>query len=465
LTLGLRAQDILKQTLLLCFVGSAAAWGSWEFKDQIDQEFKWAKGTEWNWNNWRNVKLNHDGSFWAPSPECEQRSADCRWGAYDGYLWINWGDSGIHRVSPSRGNKFLSGSRYDGDRCQATYVKTEAAPDIPEDLYEVLGLDEEATDAQIKRAYRKLSIKYHPDKNQGNDNAVKMFNLIREANEILGDPDKRILYDTGGLEAVKEAIKEDQQSGGGGMMDPFAAFFGGGQQQQQGNEGTGRLKAKRGPAFETQLEVSLEDAYKGGTISTNIDRRVVCRGCRHKNSPKCNSCGPCPNEVKMVQVQMAPGFVVNQQQEVPSKEKCKNEQTLLKAVIEQGMGDGAKIVFERMSEQRPGQIPGDVVFKVKVKPHSRFKRRNNDLHTEMTITLGEALLGFQKTITHLDGRLVTLTEKGVTSPYDTKRITGEGMPHHDVPSQRGDLFVKMKVDFPRQLTAEQVKFIKTSGWV
>merc|ERR1711988_75619 len=99
---------------------------------------------------------------------------------------------------------------------------------------------------------------------------------------------------------------------GGGGMDPFAAFFGGGQQQQRGNEGSGRLKAKRGQNFEAQLEVSLEDTYNGGTVSTNIDRRVVCRGCRNKRSAKCDACGRCPNEVKMVQMQMAPGFVVNQ---------------------------------------------------------------------------------------------------------------------------------------------------------
>jgi len=455
------------KTVLLscCLVSSVTAWGAWRFRNQIDEEFDWAKGTIWNWNNWRHVKLNHDGSFWAPSPECENKSPDCRWGAYDGYIWINWGDSGLHRVRASRGNKFLSGARYDGDQCQAEFYKREEAPESPDDLYEVLGLDEEATDAQIKKAYRRMSIKYHPDKNPGDEKALRKFNAIREANEVLGDPDKRILYDTGGLEAVKEAIKEDQQNAGGGGMDPFAAFFGGGQQQQRGNEGTGRLKAKRGPNFEAQLEVSLEDAYNGGTVSTNIDRRVVCRGCRDKRSPKCDACGRCPNEVKMVQMQMAPGFVVNQQQEVPSKEKCKQEQTLLKAVIEQGMGDGASITFERMSEQRPGMIPGDVVFKVKVKPHGRFTRRNNDLHMEMTITLGEALLGFQKKITHLDGREVTITEKGITGPYDTKRIVGEGMPHHDVPSQKGDLFVKMKVTFPRQMTAEQVKFIKTSGWM
>jgi len=163
----------------------------------------------------------------------------------------------------------------------------------------------------------------------------------------------------------------------------------------------------------------------------------------------------------MVQVQMAPGFVVNQQQEVPSKEKCKQEITALKAVIEQGMTDGSTITFERMSEQRPGMIPGDVVFKVKVKPHHQFTRRGNDLHMELTISLDEALLGFERQVVHLDNRVVTITETSVTGPYDTKKITGEGMPHRDVPSQKGDLYVKMKITFPPKLSDQQKNVVKT----
>jgi len=458
----------MRPLVLATTVVCVAAWGRWQFREEIDSEFEWVKGTVWNWNNWRHVKLMHDGSFIAPTPECGQPNESCRWGGYDGYIWIQWGDSGLHRVSAYRNNKFLKGARYDGDECQASYVKREEAPEGAngDDLYKVLGVDEEATDAQIKRAYRKLSIKYHPDKNPGDASAAKMFNQIREANEILGHPDKRILYDMGGIESVKEAIKEDAQGGGGQQQDPFAAFFGGGRRQQRiENEGSGRLKAKRGENFEAKLDVSLEDAYNGGAVNTNINRRVVCRNCRDKNTGKCASCGRCPNEVKMVQMQMAPGFVVNQQQEVPSKEKCKEETTTLKAVIEKGMGDGASIVFERMSEQKPGMIPGDVIFKVKVKPHHIFTRKGNDLHMEMQITLGEALLGFKKTIQHLDGREVILQETGVTGPYDTKRIAMEGMPHHDVPSQKGDLFVKMKLVFPKKLSAAQKEFVKKSGWL
>jgi len=433
--------------VMLC---SVRAWfGSsqeWEFEDTIEQEYDWLRGTEWFWNGWRNVKLQPDGSFWAPSPECEHRDPDCQWSAHDGYVWVQWGDAGLHRVSVSTDRQSLSGARYDGDRCGGTYVRTDeaaVAAQEQDDLYKVLGVDEDATEQEIKRAYRKLSVKYHPDKNNGDS---RMFDQIREASEVLGDPDSRILYDTGGMEAVKEAEKEDQQGGGG--HDPFSMFFGG-SGQQQGS------KAKKGPDFSANLEASLEDLYNGNKVPVNFKRRVVCRNCRNSHSGKCAACDPCPNEVKMVQRQMAPGFIVNQQQEVPSKEKCKEEQTQVVAEIERGMMSGSTIRFPRMSEQKPGQIPGDVIMQVQQKEHSRFVRHENDLHTTIHVTLSQALLGFEYEIEHLDGHMAKVSKKTITRPLEVIVLRGEGMPMHDVPSQLGDLHVTVEVKMPQKRFSEE----------
>merc|ERR1712151_804642 len=133
-----------------------------------------------------------------------------------------------------------------------------------------------------KKAYRKLSIQYHPDKNPDEASRLK-FNEVRDAYEILNDPDKKILYDTGGMEAVQKVDKGEVQ---------------------------------KTDDFETSFSVSLEELYNSQTKNVKISRRVVCRGCRLRPSaPQCRGCGRCPNEIKMVKVQMGP-FLTQQQQEV-----------------------------------------------------------------------------------------------------------------------------------------------------
>ena len=162
----------------------------------------------------------------------------------------------------------------------------------------------------------------------------------------------------------------------------------------------------------------------------------------------------------MVQRQMAPGFVIQQQEEVPSKEKCKNEPKKLTATIERGVAHGEQITFERASEQRPGFIPGDVIMILKQKPHSRFQRRGDDLYHKMTISLKQALTGFKTTLQHLDGHVVDIESKGVTRFGQVRKYEGEGMPVHNFPSQFGDLHVEFEVRFPRSFTKEQAEELR-----
>ena len=132
----------------------------------------------------------------------------------------------------------------------------------------------------------------------------------------------------------------------------------------------------------------------------------------------------------------------------------------MKTVIEKGMAAGSKITFERMSEQRPGQIPGDVIMNLKQKTHRMFTRDGNNLKMNMDISLKDALLGFSKTITHMDGHTVEIKRTQITRPFYVKKIKGEGMPVHQFPSEFGDLLVKFVVKMPPSLTAEQKKFIE-----
>ncbi len=320
------------------------------------------------------------------------------------------------------------------------------------DLYEILGLDEDASEKDVKKAYRKMTMKYHPDRNSGDEEAARKFREVAAAYEILGDSEKKILYDHGGMDLVKSGVPEEG-GGGGGFGGIFGGLFGGG----------GGSSAKRGKTVNMETKISLEDFYSGKETSFTVKRRVVCRGCRGKKAKtkeKCKSCGRCPNEIKMVQRQMAPGFMVQQQEEVPSKEKCKQEKKELELIIERGAPEGTQIKFKHESDQKPGQIPGDIVVSLKQKKHPVFERKGDHLHASVTISLKEALLGFELTIDHLDGHKVDLGRDRVTRPFQTVVVKGEGMPVHEAPSTFGDLHVTYEVSFPKSLTAEQIDALK-----
>lgn len=433
--------------------------------NDIHEAYAWMKGTEWKWNAWRNVKFDRDGNFDAPTPECEHRR--CKWSADATQVYIQWGQAGLHTVvpdtmAPVEGNNLVGKRVQDGDRCSAAYVGKEVN-DEDLDFYEVLGVAEEDEEnpKAIKKAFRRLSLLYHPDKCAGTfeveDSAEplsceRMMARVNLANEVLSDADKKILYDTGGMESVKKGMAEDEGQGGGGM-DPFSAFFGGGGQ---------RRSTTRGNDATVSFEVTLEDFYNGGDLSATINRRTVCRGCateKKKNSERCQSCGRCPDEVKMVQRQMGPGMIVQQEERVRSKEKCKNENTVLATHVEKGMAAEMQIKFERMAEQTPGLIPGSVLMTLKQKRHKTYTRDGNNLHMKLELTLKEALLGFKKTFTHMDGHEFAVSRAKPTRHGAVLTKQGEGMPHHEVSSEFGDLLVTVSVRFPSELTDEQKEAI------
>lgn len=330
-----------------------------------------------------------------------------------------------------------------------------------EDFYETLGLTMEASDAEIKRAYRKLSLKYHPDKNTGDVDAQQKFHKISRAYEILSDAQKRQVYDLEGIEGLEREEK------GGHSQSPFDSFFGGGGKP-------------RGPDAAMDLPVTLEELYNGAQKTARFARNVICRKCRGtgakdgKTTP-CKTCGG--QGVVLVQQRMGPGFTVQMQQQCPKcggkgkvfrhhcphchGHKVVKEEKELVAEIERGMPSDHRIVFERESEQRPGMIPGDVIFRLHQVPHPRFRRAGDDLHYEMEISLEEALLGYRKNMQHLDNRKVLLVNEAITKPFEVRMIQGEGMPHHNYPSQHGDLHVLHHVKFPSKLSQTQKAIVES----
>jgi len=206
----------------------------------------------------------------------------------------------------------------------------------------------------------------------------------------------------------------------------------------------------------SEININLVDLYSGNSeYKAQLQRRVVCRGCRIRpDDPKCRACGRCPNEIKVVNVQMGP-FMTQQQQEVPSKEKCKNTDATIDVNIEKGMRDGESITFPRMAEERPGMLPGSVILKLKTNKHPLFVRRNNDLHMDMKVSLRESLLGWSQTIRHLDGHSIELSTNDVTRHLQVVKAKSEGMPLRDDPASFGDLLIKVQVEFPSKLDDRQ----------
>jgi len=266
--------------------------------------------------------------------------------------------------------------------------------------YKDLGVERDASEQEIKKAYRKLAVKHHPDK--GGD--VEKFKEISHAYEILMDAEKRKLYDEYG----EDALKND--GGGGGGVDPFDifnSFFGGG----------GRPRQRKTQDVMHKLSVPLEEMYNGATKKLALNRHIADKDGR-----------------------------VTKKKEV------------LEVRIERGMENGKKIVFREKADEMPGAITGDVVLIVQQAEHKVFKRQGAHLTMDKDITLKDALCGYTISFNHLDKRQIVVTSppSHITEPGSWCIIEKEGMPIRGNQFNKGNLFIRFNVKFPRlqQITPE-----------
>lgn len=321
--------------------------------------------------------------------------------------------------------------------------------------YDILEISKSATEAQLKRAYRKLALKYHPDKNPGDETATTKFAEINHAYEILSDAKKRKVYDQHGEEGLKQH-EQQNAGGGGGQGDIFSQFFGGGF-GGFGGFGGGQQEEEqelRGENVVVQLEVTLKDLYVGRSMKVIRDKNIIKPA---KGTRKCN----CKN--KMVTKQVGPGMYQQFQQqecETCANVKYAREETFLTVEVDPGMRDGQEISFFEEGEPVIDGEPGDLKFNIKAAAHPKFRRDNNNLHYEMTISLVDALVGFDTTIEHLDGHKVKVVSTTVTKPGEVKKISNEGMPLYGRAQKFGDLSIHFTVAFPAILSEQQKKVIK-----
>uniref|UniRef100_A0A1B6KZU8 J domain-containing protein n=1 Tax=Graphocephala atropunctata TaxID=36148 RepID=A0A1B6KZU8_9HEMI len=315
------------------------------------------------------------------------------------------------------------------------------------DFYNILNVPKNASKNQIKKAYRLLAQKMHPDKNKDDPRASEKFSDINDAYSVLSNEEKRELYDRCGEECVKK------DNGGMGGGDPFASFFG-----DFGFFGGGGQETRdtpKGATITMDLFVTLEELYSGNFIEITRNKPVMRPA---KGTRKCN----CRQE--MTTRQMGPGRFQMMQHTVCDEcpnVKLVNEERTLEIEVEPGMTDGQETRFVAEGEPHIDGDPGDLILRIKTMPHRTFERREDDLYTNVTLSLQDALVGFSMEIEHLDGRKVVVTRDKITWPGARIRKKGEGMPNYENNNLHGTLYITFDVEFPKsELSSEDKEAIK-----
>jgi len=352
-----------------------------------------------------------------------------------------------------------------------------------EDYYTRLGVQRSASADDIKKAYRKLAMKYHPDRNKGDKVAEEKFKQISEAYNVLSDEKQKQVYDQFGEEGLNGAGFD---MGGMDPNDIFASVFGGqnpfGGMGGFGGFGGGPQKPTRTPDLQHTIKLTLEDLYKGITKKLEFSRKVLCNTCsgsgatNPRDVKKCTTCKG--SGVETIIRQMGP--MIQQQQvscrncgghgeTIPEHCKCKTcsgkktkkEQTTLSIKVEPGMHDGEVIVLPGQAHQEPGQSTGDVVIRINMIPHPSLKRRGANLYLTHKISLFQSLSGYEFSYISPDKRTLKIKSdpKGmVIFTGDVKEVKGEGMPTLGNPTRKGNLFIKLVVEHPKVafFTAEEL---------
>ncbi|KPC74722.1 molecular chaperone DnaJ [Laceyella sacchari] len=343
------------------------------------------------------------------------------------------------------------------------------------DFYEVLGVSRNASDDEIRKAYRKLARKYHPDVNKDTD-AEQKFKEVKEAYEVLSDPQKKANYDRYGHADPTGGFGGGGGAGAGfdadfGFGDIFDMFFGGGRRNNPN-------APRQGADLEYRLQIEFKDAVYGKTVDVVIPRTETCDQCHGsgaKPGTKPETCSVCQGSGQTEVVQNTPfGRVVNRRichacngtgQLI--REKCTNcsgqgqvkKKKKINVKIPAGIHEGAQLRVSGEGEPGVnGGPPGDLYITIYVKPHEFFKRDGDDLTCELPITFGQAALGDEVIVPTLNGRARLKVPAGTQTGTEF-RLQGKGVPRLRGYGE-GDLRVKVRVVTPTKLTEEQKEALR-----
>jgi molecular chaperone DnaJ len=342
------------------------------------------------------------------------------------------------------------------------------------DYYEVLGLQRNATEAEIKKAFKRLAMKFHPDRNPDDKDSEDKFKEAKEAYEVLSEPKRRAAYDQFGHAGVEGGFGAGAAGAGGASFsdifgDVFGDIFGG-----AGGSRGGRGRVYRGADLRYNLELSLEEAVHGTTVKIRIPSLVACEECSGSGAKKGTSPTTCPTCHGHGQVRMQQGFFALQQtcprchgsgQVVTDPcPACRGEgrvekQKTLSVKVPPGVDNGDRIRLAAEGEAgENGGPPGDLYVQIVIKPHPIFQRDGADLHCEVPISFTTAALGGELDVPTLDGR-VKLKVPAESQTGKLFRLRGKG-----VKSVRGgavgDLICRVAVETPVNLTERQKELLR-----
>lgn len=341
------------------------------------------------------------------------------------------------------------------------------------DYYEVLGVQKNATMDEIKKGYRKLAVQYHPDRNPGNKEAEEKFKEATEAYEVLSDDQKRPIYDQYGFAGL-------EGMGGGGGFDPshfqgfedifgdfsgiFENLFGGGGRRRSG----GRSGPAQGSSLRYDLQITFKDAVYGTKAEIQYSRNESCSACKGSGAAGGSGrkmCGTCQGSG---QVRHSSGFfsiasacpscggegtiIENPCKECGGSGTQKKRQKIL-VTIPPGVDDGKRISIPRQGDAGPNGGPyGDLYVFIRVKAHPYFERSGSDLYCAIPISVTQASLGAEITVTALDDKKLKLKVPSGTQSGKLLRIREEGVPNAN--GRKGDLYIKIIVQVPVKLSSK-----------
>lgn len=354
------------------------------------------------------------------------------------------------------------------------------------DHYQTLGVSKNASQEEIKKAYKKKAKQFHPDLNKDNPDAEEEFKKINEAYKVLGDEQTRKQYDQFGHDTYTQNKKAGYGGGGGfsgfdtsgfgGFEDIFSEFFG------QGFGGRGRQQ-RQGSDLQTRITITLKEAYTGTERDIELNKHDVCSSCEGSGAQdkKVTTCSTCKGQGRVQAQQQTPFGTFRTQAACPDcngsgsipKQPCKTcdgkgrvrKKKTITVEIPQGIQTGQTIRLSGQGEAgEAGTPPGDLFIIIQVKEHEFFSREADTLRASVPISFSQAALGDDVKIPTLEGE-ATLEIPAGTQPNTTFRLKGYGMP--TMRGRKGDLMITVKVEVPKKLTKQQQEaleeYTKTRG--